>query len=140
MTELAVDDEGLKGAKGGTHALRPLPELHKVFFDRRLAETGRQEPRLELLKIPAIKPDLDDAMLCEDLAEQKLRDVLILDRAAGRRQQGARVMPEIIRNPIGAGLFDKALRRQPRHRFDADVSRRGIAPRQNKRGQIADGA
>ena len=82
MAQLLFQDDRFEVAQRGAHVLEALPKANEFVLDHLLAETGVEQPRLQVLHVPSIERDLRNAVLTEHM-----RDILVRNRAAGRRLQ-----------------------------------------------------
>src|ERR1700757_1376722 len=100
MRQLAIENALLQVTKCRTHALHTLAKFNPAVLKRLLGETGLQQPGFQVPKIPAVEPDLLNAIAVEQLA-QLVRNELIGYRLARRRAKIAARRPQIIRHMIG---------------------------------------
>jgi hypothetical protein len=92
MSQLAVQDQRLGGAKRRAHRLVALPELDEGLGEQRFRKAGAGEARAQVAKIPAVEGELLYPIVVENALEP-LGYPLVVDRCAGSELKKAPARP-----------------------------------------------
>src|SRR5262249_13140866 len=133
MCELTLKDDLLQIAQRRRHARDALAELDEVILDELLAKPGLQQPRLQMLEVPAIERELPDVIAAEQIA-QLPGDELIRNRLSRRHLQEAAIAQTIVRYAlVHRPLFYPNGRRQNRR---MTLPLLPVPSDQNQRGEV----
>src|SRR6516164_6874948 len=104
-----------------------------MILDEQLAKPGLQQPRLQMLEVPAIKRELLDVIAPEQIA-QLSGDELIGNGLSRRYLQESAIAPNIVRHSIAHCPFFQPNGWEPKRRISLPFI---AAPSdQNERGEI----